>query len=415
MVFYKLIQQGPAIYIPVLFSMLAVTLVAYGTFPLGFAKVRKKIITRRKYNLLCYGINFLIMILFIIINGDSSGSPYMLWTCVFSLIGENNLRKKGLLEEKSAFLRFSKISNKLKGEDDIKEQLKADSTFLEEQKITADVQKRFNEREQSYKKQALGGKQRGIYVFLIVAFLVSGYVGMNYFSALSAMNNQEFIKSKQFFDNLLVSDQLFPDKYAYVEAGVLLERGEYVEAYNAFKKITEVPVPITIMESLKAEIYSTGQSKYREGKRTEARLLFSEILDYKRSEDYLLLIRCHSSTALRMEFNSNYDKLIDLLGFEDTNEIIMKHEITAKRFLKGRWENDTHYFELKEKAEGGYHAWYNLPSKDVEGHFYISDGVYSVGQTELEAQKYYQFTIIDTDTISVYCYKDGNTHRLYRQ
>ena len=65
---------------------------------------------------------------------------------------------------------------------------------------------------------------------MLVVLLISGYIGVNYFSALSAMNNQEFIKSKQFFDNLLVSDQLFPDKYAYVEAGVLLERGEYVEA-----------------------------------------------------------------------------------------------------------------------------------------------------------------------------------------
>lgn len=96
--YYELFQQGPAVYIPVLLIMLLMTLVAYAVFPLIFAWTRKKIITKTKYNLFCYGINLLVMFFFIVINGKSSGSPYFLWTCVFSIVGTNILKRRQVLE-----------------------------------------------------------------------------------------------------------------------------------------------------------------------------------------------------------------------------------------------------------------------------------------------------------------------------
>ncbi|MBR5536356.1 MAG: zinc ribbon domain-containing protein [Clostridia bacterium] len=96
---YELLQQGPSVYIPVLLLSLVITVIAYGAFPLTFAKTRKSFITRRKYNLLCYGVNFLVNIFFIVINDkSSSGGPYMLWTFVFSLTGERILKSRYLLE-----------------------------------------------------------------------------------------------------------------------------------------------------------------------------------------------------------------------------------------------------------------------------------------------------------------------------
>lgn len=96
--YYELFQQGPEVYIPVLLVMLLMTLVAYAVFPLIFAWTRKKIITKTKYNLFCYGTNLLVMFFFIVINGKSSGSPYFLWTCVFSIIGTNILKRRQVLE-----------------------------------------------------------------------------------------------------------------------------------------------------------------------------------------------------------------------------------------------------------------------------------------------------------------------------
>lgn len=95
---YETFRQGPAVYIPVLLVSLLVTLVAYGAFPLIFARVRKTGITKKKYNLICFGVNFLIMILFIALNGSSSGAPYVLWTWVFSAAGLKTLESKGVLE-----------------------------------------------------------------------------------------------------------------------------------------------------------------------------------------------------------------------------------------------------------------------------------------------------------------------------
>lgn len=96
---YELFERGPAVYIPILLVSLIITMAAYGAFPLIFARTRKKIITKRKYRVLCYGVNFAVMVLFIAINSEASyGGPYVIWTWVFSASGTRTLRNKGLLE-----------------------------------------------------------------------------------------------------------------------------------------------------------------------------------------------------------------------------------------------------------------------------------------------------------------------------
>ena len=97
---YELFQQGPAVYVPILLLSLVITVVAYGAFPLIFAKVRKSPITKKKYRGLCYGINVAVMFLFIVMNGGASnGAPYFLWTWAFSSWGTRILEGKGLLDD----------------------------------------------------------------------------------------------------------------------------------------------------------------------------------------------------------------------------------------------------------------------------------------------------------------------------
>ncbi len=97
---YELFQQGPEAYIPILLVSLVLTLFAYGAFPLIFAMVRKNVISQKKYNILCYCINFLVMLLFFsILNGEPGNiGPYFLWTWLFSSLGLKNLKKRGVLE-----------------------------------------------------------------------------------------------------------------------------------------------------------------------------------------------------------------------------------------------------------------------------------------------------------------------------
>ena len=103
MSYLELFQQDPAALILVFILSLVITLVAYGAFPLIFAKTCKKSIASKKYRILCFGINAIVMFLFIIANGRaSSGGAYVLWTLVFSNRGVRTLEERGCLKEKAS-------------------------------------------------------------------------------------------------------------------------------------------------------------------------------------------------------------------------------------------------------------------------------------------------------------------------
>jgi len=44
---YELFEQGPSVYLPIIIFSLIITLISYGAFPLIFAFVRKKEITKK--------------------------------------------------------------------------------------------------------------------------------------------------------------------------------------------------------------------------------------------------------------------------------------------------------------------------------------------------------------------------------
>ena len=97
--YVALLEESPELFLLVLAISLVVTLFVYGIFPIVFAKARKTPITKKKYTRLCYGINFIGIILFIAFDGGASGGPYLLWTWIFSGRGLKILEEKGLLSE----------------------------------------------------------------------------------------------------------------------------------------------------------------------------------------------------------------------------------------------------------------------------------------------------------------------------
>jgi len=97
---FKLYQQGPEIYIPILIFSLVLTVVMFGVFPFGFARVRKKSITKKKYNTICYAVNFCIMcVIATETNSAASGAPYLLWTSLFTKNGLRVLEQRGILND----------------------------------------------------------------------------------------------------------------------------------------------------------------------------------------------------------------------------------------------------------------------------------------------------------------------------
>ena len=99
MSYFELFQESPILFFCLLLLSAVTTVLIYGAFPIIFAKARKTPITKKKYKGLCYGINIIGMAFFVVLNGASSGGPYLLWTWIFSNYGAKKLDAKDLLME----------------------------------------------------------------------------------------------------------------------------------------------------------------------------------------------------------------------------------------------------------------------------------------------------------------------------
>lgn len=93
---YDLYAEGPNVYVPYLLISILFTVLAYCMFPLVFASLRKKPISSRKYSAICFGVNFIVMLVFVLF-GSTSAVPYFLWTYIFSSLGKKKLLKKAVL------------------------------------------------------------------------------------------------------------------------------------------------------------------------------------------------------------------------------------------------------------------------------------------------------------------------------
>lgn len=260
-------------------------------------------------------------------------------------------------------------------------------------------------------------------VVIIAIISVAIYGTINYSNAVNAKNNQHFIEAREYYDNLLIPKTLFPNDYAYVTAGVLMERHAYIQALDAFEALESYEVPISIINSLKAEMYTQGQSYYQRLDYSVASNYFEAIGNYQQSCDYLLLLKCHkeyNESLTTQELNQLYS----LIGFEDAANVILTDCNTAVSFLEGNWGDGDLYFQITKYLDGSYRANHNLPISDEKDTFRFRNGKYLTypdGEISLETQiernsnPHFSFKIIDRNTIYVYCFADQSTHVLYRK
>ena len=116
--------------------------------------------------------------------------------------------------------------------------------------------------------------------------------------------------------------------------------------------------------------------------------------------------------------NQSFIKSVWHIGF--IQDFVASDEMICY-FLEDYWStyDGTYYMSFYENYEGGTTCDYNLPWVDepygtvyfnIVGLTYIFEDDYGN-----ELAKVYKFTIINFDTIKVYCYEDNNTYTLYRQ
>lgn len=81
---------------------LVITLISYGIIPLLIANSLTTRVTTRRYRVYSFLGNILVMVLFIIFNGRSTGAPYLLWTSIFSYVGNSILKERNLIADTAA-------------------------------------------------------------------------------------------------------------------------------------------------------------------------------------------------------------------------------------------------------------------------------------------------------------------------
>ena len=241
---------------------------------------------------------------------------------------------------------------------------------------------------------------------------------VEYVNAGKLYEQEKYSEAKTAFDSLdgYLNSEDFDKAASYYEALEQLARGD-LSGYKTIAALSKSNFTLATngLEEAKKQAYDHAVSLYREEDITGAASFFKELKGYRRSNDYMTLINSNSFSELKK-----------LIGFENADEILLNQY--ADQFLMGTWKNKDgkYYFSIEKNDDGSFHSHYNLPSVSLEHSFYnIADGIYylydqDTSLTKLvsgdyERKNLFRFTIIDADTINVYCYKDGSIYNLLRQ
>lgn len=200
-----------------------------------------------------------------------------------------------------------------------------------------------------------------------------------------------------------------------LQEGILRgEEEKYSSAVNILQDLGNYPGAKDELKELQIKIYRKAVSLYNSGKTDDAWELFKLIATYSRSGDYLTL--CQAKFGYNRYFYPNLvNEICDLLGFADADEVLVASQHIAEDFLRGQWKSSdsSYYFSIDEK---GY-ASYNLPSINYGDYYRIENGDYLLypKDNESNTRTMFSISVIDKNSIRIYCWKDGSTYRMFRQ
>ena len=204
---------------------------------------------------------------------------------------------------------------------------------------------------------------------------------------------------------------------AYAQAESYYSKGKYKDAGNLFYLIkqrdrnygdTEKYLTLCTMW-----IYSQHEIEWDSGKETS--------LDW---EDWFNDPTEYDWDEAKQESHRNEEKtrenLIALLDFKDCKSAIVASDKYAFPFLLGNWSGGGYYFNITARQGGGHHAYYSAPYGNLlNGVDYIGfmNGNF-VGYKDghlNQGNKVYKITIVDENTINLYCYTNSKTYTMTRR
>ena len=452
---------------------LMVAIMFYGIIPLLFAVLRRRPIRESTYRIWCYVLNAGVKIGFILLGSTSeTWGAYLLWTTVFTSFGAGILKKQDLLMENP--VQRTQVYNPQQDRPiycrECGQRLSSEGNYCSNcgarLEYSAAMPKRQYEEpvsretycqpQFSKKKEKHTARKIVLGIFLILVLAAAQYFG-RFFYVDNQAAQENFLQAERmifFKGEFKLLDSKLED---YVAAGALCEKGQYEEAQEKYQALGEywdsqtrlkncairsdialvydaienksfvlawryaenidsssLPEAKQALEDLKEATYKEALSRYDREDWTTAKEYFRYIENYKDSAKYVVLSGAHVGHVYSLEFS--LDDLLEIIDFKDTKEVLVNGEWAIK-FLRGTWKDRTgnYYFSLGPSGEDNQTS-YNIPWLELENATYLfEDGVYTLKSATGETKKVFQFTVINEDTIDIYCYKDGSSYTMFRQ
>ena len=236
-----------------------------------------------------------------------------------------------------------------------------------------------------------------------------------YQKALASFNCGNYTSASSAFKSL----DNYKDSFDYYQSATYklamesIDSEDEITAYKILETISGYKDTDDLLDVLLDIIYLKGIQSYRNSSypyvsaKNNFDFVYKKNSTYERVRDYLFLCNIASGWS-----GGNTDTLLELVGFENANELILKQQNTAEEFLKGNWKGDGKYFRIDDEGDSRY----DLPFEDWGYYYFFKDGWYTLeNKAKSETRKTAQFTIINKNTIQVYCLKNSKTYTLYRQ
>lgn len=232
---------------------------------------------------------------------------------------------------------------------------------------------------------------------------------VRYEEAYSLFDSGDYDGAKSTFLNLgdYQDSQTMATECDYQKASNLVIKEDYLGAYEIFSDIQGYADVNDILFILQDSIYYKGIELYETNDKMKSKSYFDAVDGYLDADIYIKLIEAQFQYS-----EKGYQKLIQLVGFEDTVDIIM-NDTFIYYYLKGYWsDGNGYYFKLTE-TDNGWHSYYNLPHY-VGEYFTIADAIYKTGNTG-DWTECWKFTFISENELRIYCYKNNRTYDMYRE
>jgi serine/threonine protein kinase len=147
---------------------------------------------------------------------------------------------------------------------------------------------------------------------LVLLGAFAGYVLINHNNAVMAMGELDFATAGASFDNTLLGGQLWPKEQAYINAGLLMESGDFDGAVTAFEALGDYSdAPTMILEAQ----YRKATTLMNGGDFDNAKILYESLGEYKDSKAQVLEVQYRQAAFLTADNQFNEAKAIyDSLG-----------------------------------------------------------------------------------------------------